>query len=176
MSDILIQPQIFIYENGKIFITPESMFIPEVKNIVDKYGEKDAIPYLGYCHLYTWTMSPYRNYDELEKKDIVIYDVINTMGDFDIDEPLLDPLIEKLKELNTTALGLFFLEIEQEIHRMRNYLKNNPISGGKEGDLSDRFRILKEAGSITASYNKTKIAAEEELKIKGRGKAKIGDY
>lgn len=171
-----MSPKILEYSNGKVFITVEAMAIPALKNIVDKYGDEDAIPYLGYAHLMTWQFSPYRNVDEDERSDHVIQDVINTMGDFDIDEPLLIPAVEVLAERNTTALSLFFLEIEQELHRMRKYLRDNPISGGKDGDLADRFRILKEAGTITASYNKAKVAAEEELKLKGRGKAKIGDY
>lgn len=176
MSEVTITPKIFIYEEGKVFLTPECMFIPEIKAIVDKYGEIGAIPYIGYIHLMKSISSPYRNYEDTEKKELVIYDVITTMGDFDINEPLLEPALDKLEQMNSSALTLFFLEIEQELHRLRNYLKDHPISAGKEGDLTERFRILKEAGALTNSYNKTKLAAEEELKIKGRGKAQIGDY
>lgn len=175
-ESIKILPKILDYEEGMILITPEAMMIPEIRSIIDKYGEKECIPYLGYVHLMTWLLSPYRSYETRERKENVIYDVINTMGDFDIDEPLLEPALKKLEEMNTTPLTLFFMEVEQELHRMRNYLKDNPITGGKEGDLSERFRILKEAGAITNSYNKAKLSAEEELQIKGRGKSKIGDY
>lgn len=171
-----MSPKILEYADGRISITAEAMMIPELKAIVDKYGDSEAEPYLGYAHLMTWQFSPYRNVDEDERAEQVIYDVINTIGDFDVDEPLLIPAVKVLADRNTTALSLFFLEIEQELHRMRKYLRDNPISGGKDGDLADRFRILKEAGTITASYNKAKVAAEEELKLKGRGKAKIGDY
>lgn len=176
MSEEKISPKILDYDQGRIFITVESLMIPELKAIIDKHGETEAIPYLGYVHLMTWLQSPYRNYELDEKKDQVIYDVVNTMGEFDIDDELLEPAVIKLDRMNSTALLMFFLEVEQELHRMRIYLKNNPIADGKEGNLADRFRILKEAGTITASYNKTKISAEEEMKVKGRGKAKIGDY
>ena len=142
-------PKILDYEQGRITVTAEAYMIPELKALIDKY-ETQVEPYLGYVHLMTWMYSPYRNADINEKEEQVIYDVINTIGDFDIDEPLLKPALAKLTELNTTALTLFFLEVEQELHRMRIYLKNTPISGGKEGDLSERFRILKEAGAITA--------------------------
>lgn len=168
-------PKILDYDQGRIIVTAEAFMIPELKAIIDKYG-LEAEPYLGYIHLMTWMYSPYRNADINEKEEQVVYDVINSIGDFDIDEPLLRPALSKMTQLNTTALSLFFLEIEQELHRMRIYLKNNEITGGKDGDLADRFRILKEAGAITASYNKAKTAAEEEMKLKGRGKATIGDY
>lgn len=174
--ELKILPQILTYDQGTVFITAEAMSIPELKAIIDKFGETDCIPYLGYVHLMTWLLSPYRSYEESERKENVVYDVISTMGDFDIDEPLLEPAMEKLTEMNTTPLTLFFMEVEEELHRMRKYLRSTPISGGKEGDLAERFRILKEAGAITASYNKAKASAEEELKVKGRGKAKIGDY
>lgn len=173
MSDIKILPSILNYDQGTVFITPEAMMIPELKRIIDKYGEKECIPYLGYVHLMTWVLSPYRNYEDEEKKEQVIYDVINTMGDLDIDEPLLEPAVDKLTIMNTTPLTLFFIEIEQELHRMRKYLNQKEIT---DESLEKRFKILKEAGAITASYNKAKISAEEELKVKGRGKAKIGDY
>lgn len=176
MNDISISPKIFVYEEGKVFLTPESLFIPEIKALVDKYGDTNVIPYIGYAHLMTSISSPYRNYEDSEKKELIIFDVINTMGDFDIDEPLLTDAIIKLEKMNSSALTLFFLEIEQELHRLKNYLRLNPITAGKEGDLTERFRILKEAGALTNSYNKTKLAAEEELKVKGRGKAQIGDY
>lgn len=166
-------PKIFDYEEGQILLTPECLMIPEVKKIIDKYGENDCKPYLAFAHLMTWINSPYRNYDVDEKKDLVVFDVLNTVGEFDPEDPLLDPCIEKLSEMNTTPLTLFFMDIEQELHRMRKYLGNNEISSE---NIDTRFRILKEAGTVTASYNKTKAAAEDEAKIKGRGKAQIGDY
>lgn len=165
--------KIFEYEDGQIFITPECLMIPEVKAIFDKFGKDDCKPYLAFVHLMSWINSPYRNYDNEEKKDLIVFDVLNTVGEFDPEEPLIEPCIKKLVEMNTTPLTSFFTDVEQELHRMRKYLANNEISAE---NVDTRFRILKEAGSITASYNKTKAAAEEEVKIKGRGKAQIGDY
>lgn len=172
-EEVNIIPKILGYENGAIFITPEAMMIPELKAIVDKYGEEEAKPYLGYAHLMTWIYSPYRNYEDNEKVESVVYDVTNTIGDLDIDEPLLTPAVAKLTRMNNTALSLWFSQIEQELHGFRLYMKNSPIS---DDTVEARFKILEKAGNLTASYNKTKQAAEEELKVKGRGKAKIGDY
>lgn len=170
--DNSLDSEILIYEDGRIIVTAAAFSILEIKNILDKYGT-DADPYLAYVHLMTYIKSPYRSADIKEKKENIIYEVINTIGDFDPEDPLLDPAVEKLTILNSTPLLLFFQEIEQELHRMRNYLKDNEIT---DETLSNRFKVLKEAGSIVASYTKTKIAAEEEMKIKGRGKSQIGDY
>jgi hypothetical protein len=169
-------PRILEYADGNLFILPETMMIPELKVFVDKYGEEGAKPYLAYIYLMTALDSPYRNLEEEERNETAIYDVINTVGDFDIDDPDMDKAMAKLNHLFTTPLMLFFEEIENELHRMRKYLKDNEITGGKEGDLSERFRILKEAGAIAGSYKKAQTAAIEEIKAKARGKAKIGDY
>ena len=170
-----MEPQILDYEDGRLLVTKEAYMIPETRALIEKY-EKDVEPYLAYLHLMTWLRSPYRAFDINDREENVIFDVTQTVGNFDIDEPLLKPALEKLIKMNTTALTSFFLEVEQELHRMRVYLRDNPISDGREGNLADRFRILKEAGAIVASYGKSKQAAEEEIKIKGRGKAQIGDY
>jgi hypothetical protein len=171
-----MNPRIFEYADGNIIILAETYSIPELKALIDKYGEEGCKPYLTYCYLMTVLDSPYSNLDSEEKEETVIYDVINTIGDFDIEEELLEPALKKLTKLYTTQLTLFFEEIKNELHRIRMYLKNTDISGGKDGDLSERFRILKEAGTIVNSYNKTKQAALEEVKAKARGKGKIGDY
>lgn len=166
-------PSVFIYEEGRLMLTPECRMLPEVKNIIDKYGEEIALPYLAYAHLITWVNSPFINYDEEDKKDNAMFDVKETIGDFDEDEPLLEPLIEKLTRINSSPLKLLFDGISQEMHRIKKYLDSNEIS--KE-DIDSRTRLLKDTAAIVKSYNSTKTAAEEELKKKARGNAKVGDY
>lgn len=171
-----MNPRVLEYVDGNVIILAETYMIPELKVFIDTYGEKDAKPYLAYVYMMTALDSTYRNLEEEERKETAIYDIISTVGDFDIDDPNIDKAINKLNKLFTTPLMLFFEEIENELHRMRRYLKENEITGGKEGDLSERFRILKEAGAIAGSYKKAQTAALDEIKAKARGKAKIGDY
>ena len=171
-----MNPRILEYIDGNLIILAETFLVPELKVFIDTYGEDAAKPYLAYVYLMTALDSPYRNLEEEDREETAIYDVVNTVGDFDIDDPNIGKAIEKLNKLFTTPLMLFFEEIENELHRMRRYLKDNEITGGKEGDLSERFRILKEAGAIAGSYKKAQTAALEEIKAKARGKAKIGDY
>jgi hypothetical protein len=171
-----MNPRILEYADGNLIILAETMMIPELKVFVDKYGEEGAKPYLAYCYLMTSLDSPYRNLEETERSEMAIYDVINTVGDFDINDPDIEIAIAKLNKLFTTPLMLFFEEIENELYRMRNYLRNTEITGGKDGDLSERFRILKEAGAISNSYKRAQISALEEIRAKARGKGKIGDY
>lgn len=171
-----MSPKILEYADGNIIILAETLMMPELKALIDKYGEEGAKPYLAYCYLVTSLESPYINMEDDEKQETALFDVVSTFGDFDLDDELIDPAIEKLNKLYNTEITLFFQELKNELYRMRMYLKNTEISGGKDGDLSERFRILKEAGAIVNSYNKTKTAAMEELKAKARGKGKIGDY
>ena len=168
-----MNPRILEYVDGNLIILAETMMIPELKAFINKYGEEGAKPYLAYCYLMTALDSPYRNIEEEERHETAIYDVINTVGDFDMDDELLAPALDKLRKLFTTPLMLFFEEIENELHRWRNYMKNHEISAE---DMDSRFKVLKEAGAISGSYKKAQASALEEIKAKARGKGRIGDY
>ena len=168
-----MNPRIIDYVDGNLIILPETMMIPEFKVFVDKYGEEGAKPYLAYIYLLNSIDSPYRNLELEERYETAIYDVINTIGDFDIDDEDLEPALQKAKRLWTTSLMLFFEEMENELHRWREYMKNNPISSD---DMDSRFKVMKDAGALIGSYKKAQAAALEELKAKARGKGRIGDY
>lgn len=168
-------PRILEYQDGKIFITAEAYLIPELKVIIDKY-KNNAEPYLAYIHLLTALDSPYINIPVLEREETVLYDIINTQGEFDTNEPLLQPAIEKLAKLYLSPVRSFFEELKEELHRWREFLKNNSLQQGKEGNLSERLRILQNVGSILMNYKKAEEQADEELKAATRGDQEVGEY
>jgi hypothetical protein len=168
-------PRILEYEDGRIKVTAEAYMIPELKALIDKY-DMDAEPYLAYAHLMSAVDSPYINYEYEERNETVIYDIINTIGDFDTDEPLLIPAVEKLQKMFSSAVRDFFDELKEELHRLRRYLKENPIQDGKEGNLTERIRIIEKVGIILANYKKAEAQADDELKMATRGDQETGMY
>lgn len=170
-------PRILEYEDGRIVVTAEAYSIPEIKAILDKY-ELKADPYLAYIHLITSPNSPYVNLSEEddEKNSTVIYDVIQTHGDFDIDDKLIRPAIQRLEKLYTSPTKVFYDGLKESILRMGKILKNEPITFGKDGSVSD-IRAMQEKGAMTIrNFKDIEKQVDEELTTKMRGKNILGDY
>ena len=168
-------PRILEYEEGRINITENAYLIPEVKVFIDKYGDK-AEPYLAYVHLMTAPDSPFTNVEEQEKHETVVYDVIQTTGEFDIEEPLLAEAVEKFRKLYTSTTKNYYDSLKISIDKMSEYLRDKPITEGKDGNLSEIIRIHKEGASTIRNFKDIEKQVDEELKTKMRGKNTLGEY
>jgi hypothetical protein len=167
-----MQAKILEYEDGRILVTAEAYAIPELNAIIKKY-ENDAEPYLMYVHLMTWPSSPYINLPDEEKKDSVIFDIVNTLGDFDIEDELLQPAIDKCNTLFETEIIGLAKDLKQEIHKIRAHIRNSNIT---DDNMKLRADFLKDIEKVVRSYTVVKEQAEKELEIKMRGKSQLGDY
>lgn len=165
-------PRILEYENGRITVTSEAYMLPELKAIIDKY-ETQAEPYLAYVHLMTYPASPYVNLPDSEKKENVIYDIIQSISDFDIDEPLLDIAIRKLDSLFMTRTRRYFNNLCKLMDGMEAYSENRVIT---DENLSDITKTLKDAALTMKSFKEAEKQIDEELKTKMRGKSQLGEY
>lgn len=165
-------PKIIDYEDGRVKVTVEAYTIPQLKALIDKY-DMDVEPYLAYVHLMCYPTSPYRNLPREEKKEEVVYNIQDTIGDFDPEEELLGPALEKMEEYCSTPLSLTVDELEQELHRLRMYMRTNPIT---DENLRARTAYMKDIDNVASAYAKVKEQADKELEIKMRGKSQLGDY
>lgn len=165
-------PRLLEYEDGRIKITAEAYVISEIKALIDKYDMK-AEPYLSYVHSMTALDSQYVNIPENEKSEAIIYDIQATLGDFDYDDPLVANAIEKLRSLYTSSMMLLAVELAEELHRLRIWLKTNPIS---EENLPMRQSILKDIDKYATAYQKIKDQAEKEMKVATKGDHELGEY
>lgn len=168
-------PKILEYEDGRIKVTAEAFMIKELHDIIVKY-DMMAEPYLAYAHLMTSPDSPYMNLDENEKEETVIYDIVNSIGDLDLGDPLLAKAVEKLNSLYTSTTKNYYDSLKVSIDKMSRYLRERPILEGKDGNLSEIIRIHKEGGSTIRSFKDIEKQVDEELKTKMRGKNIMGDY
>lgn len=163
-------PKIIEIENGRLKLTPECWIIEELKDIIDKY-DLDAEPYILYVYYMAAFDSPYRNMSDAEKREAIITDIHVSLKDFDEDDTLLPPAIERLKDMYSTPLIKLYNELEEELLRLRYYLQTTPIS---TEDLSQRTKILMDAGKLAASFAQTKKQIQEETTQATRGDQQTG--
>lgn len=177
----LLPIRIFEYDQntGSLVVTENAAMVPELRRIMEKYPDpEEQLPYLVFVHLMTALDGPFANVDDDEKEDAVIFDIHQLYPDrFDPEEPLLRPAVERLANVFDSSIILMAKEMEQEFHRMRKTLRENPIVlGGDDSNFKDRLALMEKLEKIANSFAKVKKQAEEEIKTKMKGKAELGDY
>ena len=165
-------PKILEYEEGRLRVTENAFMLPEIKCILDKY-DSNAEPYLAYIHHMTHPESSYINIEEDEKRETIIYDVIQTVGDFDIEEPMLDAGVKRLEELYMTRTRKYFTNISKLMDKVGAYADTALVS---DENLADVNRTLKDVGATMKSFKEAEKQIDEELKTKMKGKNVLGDY
>jgi len=168
-------PRILEYEEGLLKITPEAYIIPEIKSIIDKYGI-EAEKYLAYVTVLSYPDSPYRHIPKSEQTESALYDVKETLGEFDEEDELVQPAIDRLRELWESPQTLLADEMEQELHRWRIYLRDTPLIGGMDGNMRERLSFVDKVEKISAAAANIRKIADEEVGPKMKGSNDLGEY
>lgn len=141
-------PRILEYEDGRVKVTPEAFAIPEIHSILDRF-DNDADPYLAYISAMSYPDGPYAWLPDSDRKEAALYDIKQSIGDFDEDDELVQPAIDKLRSYWQSTQTLLADELEEELHRWRKYLRDNPISAdGSDGSTRDRLMFLDKVEKI----------------------------
>lgn len=164
-------PRILEYEEGRVKITAEAFGIPEIYNIIQKHN-MNAEPYLTYVSYLSYPDSPFINLPEADRVESAMFDVKETLGDFDEEDELIQPAIEKLQSLWKSAATMIADEMEQELHRWRIYLRDTPMVG----DMKDRISIVDKVEKVAASAANLRKLADDEVGAKMKGSNELGDY
>ena len=148
------------------------------KMIINKILEKhdNAEPYLAYVSALSYPDSPYKNITKEERAEAAIYDIKETLGDFDTEDELIEPAIEKLRSLWESPQTLLADEMEEELHRWRRYLKDTPLIGGLDGNMKDRLSFIDKVEKISAAAANIRKIADDEIGPKMKGSNEIGEY
>lgn len=168
-------PRILEYDGGRVRVTAEAYTIPEIKAVLDKY-DLDADPYLKYIADMSYPDSPYKNIPKDERAEASIFDIKDSLGDFDNEDELIEPAIEKLRSLWESALTLLADELEEELHRWRKYLHDTPLMGGADGNMKDRLSLMQNIEKIAAAAQNIRRQADEEIGPKMKGNNEMGEY
>ena len=165
-------PRILEYEDGIIKLTEAAFTIPETNKIISKYGDEECMPYITYISHLSYPDSPYKNLPEIDRADAALYDVKETLGDFDENDELIQPAIDRLVGLWQSAATLAADEMEEELHRWRIYLRDTPMGG----DMKDRITIVDKFEKTALSAANLRKIADNELSNKMKGNNEIGEY
>ena len=168
-------PRILEYEDDRVKVTPEAYTIPEIKRILDKHDDM-AEPYLAYVSALSYPDSPYKNIPKEERAEAALFDIKDTMGDFDEEDELIAPAIERLKSLWESPQTLLADEMEEELHRWRKYLKDTPLIGGIDGNMKDRLAFIDKVEKISAAAANIRKIADDEISPKMKGGNELGEY
>ena len=147
----------FEIENDRVVITPNCLLIPEFKTLVEKY--KNPIAALSYVQFMTHPNSPYSDYPEVEKSEIIAKDM---RGDFSLDDLEMDQAVEKARELIMTPTQRFYLDAKIGLEKMGGYLRDSGISSGRDGNDTTYLSFLKSVGKITTEFKALEKAFKEE--------------
>ena len=166
-------PRILEYENGRIKIPPEAYIIPETNAIIKKYGDMNCEPYLGYVYMLAYPDTPYVNMAEKDRPEAAVFDVKETLGDFDENCPLLGPAIERLHSMWKSHATQAADALEEEVLQWISYLKNTP-TGGEE--MKNRFQITDKFEKLSLSAANLRKLADDEVRTKMKGSNELGEY
>lgn len=165
-------PRILEYEEGRIKVTAEAYGIPEISRIIKKYDYENCEAYLTYVAYLSYPDSPYINLPEEERTESALFDVKETFGEFDENDDLIQPAIEKIQSLYRSAAVLAADEMEQELHRWRIYLRDTPMGG----DMKDRITIVDKFEKTALSAANLRKIADDEIGGKMKGNNELGEY
>lgn len=166
-------PRILEYEDGRIKITPEAWIIAETNAIIKKYGDEKAEPYLGYVYMMSYPDTPYNFMSGSERSEAAMFEVKETLGDFDENCDLIGPAIERLQSLWRSPQTESADELEEELRRWVKYLRETP-TGGEE--MENRFKITDKFEKLSLSAANLRKLADEEIRTKMKGSNELGEY
>ena len=163
--------RIFDTEAGELKVNENCFLIPELHAIMKGY--EDFMPALKYVYLITAPDSPYNNLPLEEKLQVVSDD---TGGEFSLDDELIEKAITKLRSLYETPAMRFRNALQVNLDRLSKHVATSAISDGKDGNMSEFYRMQQSAGKMLESFKAADKIVEDEMKVNLRGKAKIGRY
>lgn len=163
---------IFTIINNIPRITPEGLFIPEMKEIwdADKSKEKDtASQILIYIYHMADPKSVYNKLSEDVKERTIIQDYISDKS-WKPDDKVL-AAIEKYKLLIETPVFRMYKSVAIAMDKINKKLQEVELEDGKNGNMTQIAAIVEKAVKYAESYAKLKEIAEKEQetarKIKG---------
>jgi len=165
--------RIFDIYNNEPRITPEGLFIPEMRAIwnLDKSEDKHkATSELLYVYHMADLRSPYSRYTEEEKEHKIIEDYF-VDKEWQPSDEILDA-ITKYKEMFESVNGRLLKGVEAAMDKLSEYLKTAEIEDGSGGNLNQIVAAISKAEVLVNARTKLAkiVSAESEAtdaKFKG---------
>lgn len=162
-----MQINLFDIQDGNVVINHNCLSIPELKAVHDTY--KNPIPAFNFLHYLYNPKSPYQNSPEDEKEDLVLADY---PGEYSTEDKVMIAAKEKIISFYHSPTYQYYLDNKSLMERIGKFIKNAPISTGRDGSLTALQTQLKSVGKTILEFKqleKTVLQELEEAKGSIRG-------
>lgn len=148
-------PKIFDISNGKVILNDSVLRIPILRNLIEKYD--DALDMLSVVWYYFDLESPYINIEEENKLEFLIKELGFEGRDYIVNADFCK-VYDWVKDKYETTGERFWRNHKRNIENIGSWAAT-PVSGGREGDASQKISAAKEAKRLYLEL----IAFEQEV-------------
>lgn len=170
--------EIFNIVNDTPVVTPEGLYIPELRNIWlrDKTPLKvRAQAELAAIYHLTDPRSAYAKQDDEDRYKLVALDYI---GDETwIPDEQVKEAMDKYKILIVGPAMKFYLSLKKGLDALSEYIGNTTVRGGKDGNVTQVIAAIEKGEKILSALEKAEKVANREIQatvVKLKGNAKFG--
>lgn len=164
--------RLFEIENNIVKPTEHCYMISWLKCIIDTYPD-EYIKVFGliYYTSYLGQDNPYFNIIEEDREDRILRDL--SPYEFDPEDHIIQVAIERCTELYMTPTMRSYDAIKTMLDNLNAYLKETPITDGRDGNIGPILRVAKEFDNVRKSFKGVFDDLAEENKVRARGSVKL---
>lgn len=161
---------LFDIENGIVIPSVHCNIIPEFKAVIDKYKDESTkvLAYLFYT-TYIGSENPYSNYPKYEREEVVKKDMCYKVKE----DSIIANAREKMEKMYETPTMRFYKAFTNSLDKLSSYLDNSSVSDGRDGNLDDIMKIMKEYEKLRQSFKSIRNDLKEEETANVRGDIEI---
>lgn len=175
---------IFTLKDGRVQVDPESLTIPEFREIYERDESKDKeVAFSELCYVYHMTdyKSIYNNYNDTEKTTKILNDYFKT-SKWSPDQVVIEAVC-KYRDLQETPTMKLLKAARRAINKLIDHYNNVDLTLlNSKGDLINKERDLSfsigNIGKIAESLDKVEEKIKKEMlkDSKVRGQVEVSEY
>jgi len=156
--------------DGRVVKPTEHCYLISWLNCLIEDYPKDHVKVLAYVYYmsYLGPDNPYSNIVEEDREEKILRDL---EPQFNIESPNILVAIERCQELYMTPTMRSYDAIKTMLDNLNHYLKNTPITDGRDGNIGPLLRVAKEFKGVRDSFKGVQDDVVEESKLRTRGKS-----
>lgn len=160
--------KLFDIQNNTVIPTVHCYTIYILKDIMDNFPDEyiKIYSYLFYMTCPNPEFNPYFHMRESEKEEIILKDID---AEFSPEEDMIVHAMDVCRKLYETETSRAYEAIKTALDNVATYMKNTAITDGRDGNISQISRVMKEFDDIRQSYKGVFKDLQEEQRSTVRG-------
>lgn len=153
-------PRILEVENNKVVINEVILSIPEFKALLESLDIDSALM----CFQYIWAtydpQSPYFNFDEVEREEMVLKDfpVHKYLNDLEMINA-----VEKAEQLYNSPIRKILRGTKSAVEKLVEYFDTMTIEAGRDGNITAVKAAIVDMPKMIKSYQEAELAYKQEV-------------